>query len=223
MTNAEQIAGWVFFLLYFTIFPFLPAWIARLMIEKWDIMPSDTTVSLLYYLFLLLVCLVVFHRFLRVSFSAFVQRIGASVKAILLGLVVYFGVSVLISRLTGIWEDPNQLSLSAQMTLAPDATLLLTLVLIPIVTEIMFRGLVYGSLAHRSRIVGYIVSVLLFAVLNVWQHIFLTGDWTYLILLVKYMVPGVILVWCYERSGTVWTPIVLHAGINGVVAFLIQV
>lgn len=221
MTDREQMAGWVFFLLYFTIFPFLTAWVSRLLIEKWDIMLEDTTISILYYLLLLLIALILFHRFLRISFSVFLQRIAANLKVICLGLVLYLGLSVLVSPLTGMWEDPNQLALSAQLTLAPDAALLITLVLMPIVTEILFRGLVFGSLAHKSRIVGYVASVLLFALLNVWQHIFITGDWGYLILMFKYMVPGIVLVWSYERSGTVWTPIVLHAGINGVVAVLV--
>jgi membrane protease YdiL (CAAX protease family) len=64
---------------------------------------------------------------------------------------------------------------------------------------------------------------LLFAVLNVWQHIFVTGDWGYLILLIKYLVPGAVLAWCYERSGSVWSAILLHSGINGVVMVLTKV
>jgi hypothetical protein len=48
------------------------------------------------------------------------------------------------------WEDPNQLALSAQLTLDPDATLLLTLVLMPIVTEVLFRGLIFGSVSHKK-------------------------------------------------------------------------
>jgi len=223
MKETEQGIGWFFFLLYFTVFPFLPAWAGRVLTEKRDILLSETTISLLYYLVLFLIVVILFHRFLRASFSVFLQRLGLSLKAVLLGLVAYLGLSVLISPLTGMWEDPNQLALSAQLTIHPDATILLTLVLMPIVMEVLFRGLVFGSLARKSRVVGYVVSILLFAVLNVWQHIFVTGDWGYLILLIKYLVPGAVLAWCYERSGSVWSSILLHSGINGVVMVLTKV
>lgn len=32
--------------------------------------------------------------------------------------------------------------------------------------------------------------------------------------MLQYLVPGVVLAWVYERSGTLWTAIALHAGVN---------
>jgi hypothetical protein len=46
MTDAEQGAGWFFFLFYFTVFPFLTAWAGRILVEKWDVLLSETTISL---------------------------------------------------------------------------------------------------------------------------------------------------------------------------------
>jgi membrane protease YdiL (CAAX protease family) len=39
-------------------------------------------------------------------------------------------------------------------------------------------------------------------------------DITYFLLMVQYLVPGIILAWVYERSGTLWTSIILHAVTN---------
>jgi membrane protease YdiL (CAAX protease family) len=39
-------------------------------------------------------------------------------------------------------------------------------------------------------------------------------DWTVLFYLLQYVPASVALCWCYEKSGTIWSPIVLHAAIN---------
>ena len=39
-------------------------------------------------------------------------------------------------------------------------------------------------------------------------------DITYFLLMVQYMVPGAVLAWSYDRSGSLWTPIGLHAAVN---------
>ena len=39
-------------------------------------------------------------------------------------------------------------------------------------------------------------------------------DLTYFLLMVQYLVPGVVLAWAYDHSGTLWTSIGLHAAAN---------
>ena len=47
-----------------------------------------------------------------------------------------------------------------------------------------------------------------------WQFALVHQDITYFLLMVQYLVPGVMLAWCYEHSGTLWTSIALHAAAN---------
>ena len=90
----------------------------------------------------------------------------------------------------------------------------IVILLAPFVEEVLFRGLVFGNLKGKSRAAGYLVSCLLFALLHVWQFALVNQDITYFLLMVQYLVPGLVLAWTYEHSGTLWTAIALHAAAN---------
>jgi membrane protease YdiL (CAAX protease family) len=68
-------------------------------------------------------------------------------------------------------------------------------------------------------VVAYLVSCLLFALLHVWQFAVVQQDITYFLLMVQYLVPGAVLAWAYESSGTLWTSIGLHAVANALSAW----
>jgi membrane protease YdiL (CAAX protease family) len=48
----------------------------------------------------------------------------------------------------------------------------------------------------------------------VWQFAVNNQDVTYFLVMVQYLVPGVVLAWAYEHSGTLWTAIGVHAAVN---------
>ena len=83
----------------------------------------------------------------------------------------------------------------------------------------LFRGLVFGNLKSKSRVVAYLVSCLLFALMHVWQFAVVQQDMTYFLLMVQYLVPGAVLAWAYESSGTLWASIGLHAAANALSAW----
>lgn len=87
------------------------------------------------------------------------------------------------------------------------ATLLVAAVLAPTVEEIAFRGVLYRWLAERMRRpVAVAGSALVFA--------FLHGVPS---LIPGILVLGVLLAWVYERTRSIWAPIVLHGTYNGIV------
>ena len=108
----------------------------------------------------------------------------------------------------------NDTTISAQIEVAPHMTLLIVIFLAPFVEEVLFRGLVFGNLRRKSAAVGYLVSCLLFALLHVWQFAVVNRDITYFLLMLQYLVPGLVLAWVYDRTGTLWTSIGLHAAAN---------
>ena len=59
----------------------------------------------------------------------------------------------------------------------------------------------------------------LFAALHVWQFAVVNHDVTYLLLMIQYLVPGLVLAWSYDRTGTLWTPIAIHAVANALSAW----
>ena len=113
-------------------------------------------------------------------------------------------------------ENPNALSYPEQFALSPLATAVILVVLMPIVEEPLFRGLLFGTARRYSRALGYVLSTLVYAVYCVWQFAYAYGqvDLRYLLLAVEYLPMGLALTWCYDNGGSIWSPIALHAVIN---------
>ena len=97
-------------------------------------------------------------------------------------------------------------------------TLLILVFLAPFVEETLFRGLVFGGLKEKSRPLAYAVSCALFALVHVWQFAVANRDPAYFLQMVQYLIPGLVLAWAYDHSGTLWASIGLHAGVNALSA-----
>ena len=134
--------------------------------------------------------------------------------AIATGFAGWLVLQFVVNRVPWPVENPNKASWAEQYAYSYGATIIIVVFLMPVIEEVLFRGLVFGNLRTKSPLVGYIVSCLLFALLHVWQFAVVSQDITYFLLMVQYLVPGLILAWVYERSGTLWASIALHAVTN---------
>lgn len=218
MTAGEQIGGTVFFTIYLLVLPFAAGPLFRLAGELLGVTISEAMQNTLTYYLLFAVSVIVFHGFLARTSRRLAENVGGAVKTLGLGLVGLYGLNELVFRLSNLVIanrlNLNDTSISAQIDDAPHTTLLIVILLAPFVEEVLFRGLVFGNLRRRSRLTGYAVSCALFALLHVWQFALVNQDITYFLLMVQYLVPGIVLAWCYEHSGTLWTSIALHAAAN---------
>ena len=218
MTAGEQIGGTVFFTIYLLVLPFAAGPLFRLAGELLGVTISEAIQNTLTYYLLFAVSVIVFHGFLARTSRRLAENVGGAVKTLGLGLVGLYGLNELVFRLSNLVIanrlNLNDTSISAQIDDAPHTTLLIVILLAPFVEEVLFRGLVFGNLRRRSRLTGYAVSCALFALLHVWQFALVNQDITYFLLMVQYLVPGIVLAWCYEHSGTLWTSIALHAAAN---------
>ena len=218
MTNAEQIVGAVFFVIYLLVLPFAaePAFGFAETLLKTDI--SAGLRSAIYYYLLFAVTLLIFHRYLAQTTRKALERAGGVIRTALVGLVALYGLNELVYRLTQLLIENrtnlNDVAISAQINDAPRTTLLIVIFLAPFVEETLFRGLVFGGLKQKNRAVAYVVSCLLFALLHVWQFAVVSRDVTYLLLMVQYLVPGLVLCGVYDKGDTLWCPIILHMAAN---------
>jgi membrane protease YdiL (CAAX protease family) len=92
------------------------------------------------------------------------------------------------------------------------ASLLLIVVAAPISEEIFFRGFVFGGL---RRAMPWVVAAVASSV--VWGVFHFTGPASWGVVL-QLSIFGVALAWLYERTGSIWPAIVVHA-INNALAF----
>ncbi|WP_298033011.1 CPBP family intramembrane glutamic endopeptidase [uncultured Dysosmobacter sp.] len=218
MTAGEQIAGVVFFVIYLLVLPFAAAPMFRLAGKLMGMTISSALQNMIYYYVLFAVTIIIFHGFLGRTSRHFADNLGSACKTLVVGLIGLYGLNELVYRLTNLLftnhTNLNDTTISAQIDDAPRLTLLIVVFLAPFVEEVLFRGLVFGNLKSKSRTVAYLVSCLLFALLHVWQFAVVRQDITYFLLMVQYLVPGLVLAWAYEHSGTLWTSIALHAAAN---------
>lgn len=218
MPAGEQIAGVVFFVIYLLVLPFATTPVFQLAGRLLDVTISSAMQNIIYYYVLFAVTIIIFHGFLGRTSRHFADNLGDSCKTLVIGLIGLYGLNELVYRLTNLvftnHTNLNDTTISAQIDDAPHMTLLIVIFLAPFVEEVLFRGLVFGNLKGKSRAVAYLVSCLLFALLHVWQFAVVNQDITYFLLMVQYLVPGLVLAWAYEHSGTLWTSIGLHAAAN---------
>ena len=218
MTYGEQIAGVVFFVIYLLVLPFVTNPLFDLAGRLLAVSISAAMRDVLYYYILFAVTIIIFHGFLARTSRHLMDNLGGACKTAAAGLVGLYGLNELVYRLTNLIftnrTNLNDTTISAQIDDAPHMTLLIVIFLAPFVEEVLFRGLVFGNLKSRSRALAYVVSCLLFALLHVWQFSVVKQDVTYFLLMIQYLVPGLVLAWAYDHSGTLWASIGLHAAVN---------
>ena len=223
MTPGEQIGGVVFLMIYLVVLPFATDPLFRFVGGLLDTTISATVQNMIYYYVLFAVTLIMFHKFIGRTSRNFADNLGVACRSMLVGLIGLYGLNELVYRLTRLAIDNrtnlNDTTISAQIQDAPRVTLLIIVFLAPFVEEVLFRGLVFGNLKSKSRVVAYLVSCLLFALIHVWQFAVVQQDITYFLLMVQYLVPGAVLAWAYESSGTLWASIGLHAAANALSAW----
>lgn len=218
MTDAESRRGMVFFLLYFFLFPYLNAFVQRLIFGDAETLIAEANV--VYYGVLFALCLVLFWNFLKEDFQGLMDWLPENTAGILLGLVGAGVLNALLRLLPFPVADPIPQQYAAEFGAAPIPTLVLLLLLIPLVEETLFRGLIFGQFRGYSRPLAYVLTSAFYALAAVWRYALERGDARYLLLSAAYLPLSIACTWCYDNGGSVWATAFLHAGLNGVILFL---
>ena len=214
ITRAECYRGWVFFALYVFLFPWLMGWVQRSYQGEFPVAEANVV----YYLLSATLVFLVFWTFLKHGFHLLLDWLPENLFAFGTGLAGWAVLSFLAWLIPLPVENPNLLSYPEQYALAPLATVVILVVLMPVVEEPLFRGLLFGTSRRYSRILGYLLSTLVYALYCVWQFVYAYGtvDFRYLLLMVEYLPMSLALTWCYDNGGSIWSPIALHMVINAV-------
>ena len=111
-------------------------------------------------------------------------------------------------------QTPNDDSVRAIAQSSYSTMAVAAILLAPITEETLLRGLVFGGLRQKNRIVAYVLTALLFSGMHVMNYVLQMDLVSILLNLLLYMLPSVALCACYEYAGTIWAPIFLHMIIN---------
>ena len=217
MTDSERRRGWVFFALYLLVFPYLNGWAQKVLAGEGEAPVAEANV--VYYVLLFALALLVFWTFLRHGFNLLVDWLPENAFAFFTGLVGAGALHFLVMLIPYPVQNPAELQYLQEFAISPAATTVLLVILIPLIEETLFRGLVFGSLRQYSRPLAYVVSVLVYSLACVWRYALEIGDPAYLLLAVQYLPMSLALAWCYDNGGSIWGAVGLHMAINGFMLF----
>ena len=219
LTREEQVKGFIFFALYFLVFPFLKMGVEWFFDHFFGLFLSEAMSAAVYYYIMGVLTMTVFWSFLKNAGRIFLDFLPENLLAILTGFVAERLLTLLFNRLPWPLENPTAASWAEQYAYSYGATIIITVLLMPVIEEVLFRGLVFGSLRKRSRVLAWIISMLLFMVYNVWTFAVAYGDARYLILSLQYIPMALALTWCYDRGGSIWSCALLHAVFDAMILF----
>lgn len=214
MSRGELIGGFFYLPVYLLALTLILS-----LVLDW-IAPSytDAQFNAVFYIVNFLVMAAIFHRFLIASLRALMERFWPAVQAVILGYVLYWVVdwlaAVALSLLNPSTVNPNQAAVNTLLQTDFYLFAACTVLLAPLVEELFFRGLFFSNLYPKSRILAYTVSVVCFSLLHIYNYIGVAAWRDLLFSFLAYVPPSIALAWTYERAGTIWAPILLHAFIN---------
>lgn len=222
LSSGELVGGTIFFVVYLLVLPFATEPLFQLVSVLLDVHIGKDLQNTIYYYVIFAVTVIIFHGLLARTSRNLLDNFETAAKTLGAGLIALYGLNELVYRLThaliGSQTNLNDVTINAQIDAAPRTTLIIVILLAPFVEEVLFRGLVFGGLRGHSRAVAYLVSCLLFAFLHVWQYAWGSHDAAYFWLMVQYLVPGMVLAWTYDHSGSLWTSVGLHGLANALSA-----
>lgn len=220
LTPWEKRVGWCFFALYLFVFPFLVGGVLRLLDERLALELTLAQTNSIYYAIVLLLLIAVFWDFLRHAGHILRDNLRPSLFVFSIGLLVGLAGTCLMGAIPVGVVNPVVEDYRGQHYMAAAATWAVVVFLRPAVEEILYRGLLFGSLRKKSRVLAYALSAGLFALGSVWQHV---ADPELgpaaLLLALTYLPLGLVTCWSYDVSGSVYTPMALRMALQA--AFLI--
>ena len=89
-----------------------------------------------------------------------------------------------------------------------------TVLLVPIAEETLYRGLVFGSLRPKNRLLAYSISMVAFSVLHIISYIGTLSPLHLFLSFLQYLPGGFALAFACDKADSVWASILIHMTIN---------
>ena len=213
-TRQENILGYIYLAFSQILLSSLIAIVAYL----WGYPLSITTLNIIYFLVNFVSVVAIFHRFLGRSLQAAWKNIPKCLINVLIGFGIYYWGTILlgflITRIDPNFANVNDQAVTGMVQENPLMMSICTVILVPVVEETLYRGLIFQQLQRKHRILAYIVSAVVFSSIHVVGFIG-SVDWlTLLLCFMQYLPAGIALAWAYERADTIVAPILIHMIVN---------
>lgn len=216
MTRSEAIWG-NRYLLFQLIF--LPSLISVALAFLW---PSATALHLNLICWGINFCAVmgIFHRFLGNSLKHALKNPAKILLTAVIGFFAYQILSIALSvALVLLFPNFFNVNTANIASIAKQNHLLMalgTVVLVPIVEEVFYRGVIFGLMKRRSTLLAYALSIVMFCLIHVMGYV---GHYTPLHLLIctlQYIPAGIVMAASYHYTDNILTPTLIHMTVNAI-------
>jgi len=214
MTRQESLCGFIYMAFQFVFLPSLLYAVNGLLKN-----PMNTAeLNFLYYFINFIAMLALFHSFLGNSAAYAWRHMAQLCQAVILGLAAYYvcfhAVDRTVSLLMPGFANQNNASVFSMLGQNRFLMLLGTVILVPPFEECIFRGLIFRNLYGKSHAAGYIVSILVFALVHIVGFLGSYSPLEILMAVLQYLPAGLCLAWSYTKADTIFAPIFIHAAVN---------
>lgn len=214
MTQKESIWGWAYLAFQLLVLPtMLQSGNAAL-----GYVLSGSELNFVFFLINFIAVSCIFRRFFLASGTAARKRQKKFWGTVILGFAAYLLCNILYSQIM-VSFFPHFRNLNDQNVgaMVGKEFLLMTVgtvILVPPVEEIFYRGLIFGKLFNRRPILAYVLSASLFSLIHIIGYLGIYSASDFLLAFLQYVPAGLILAWSYQNADSIYAPVLIHALVN---------
>ena len=178
----------------------------------------QTELNLVFFCANFVAVAILFRHYLWTQIRLVPEIIEKILFVAIAGLMAYWVLNFLLMQILFALQ-PNFTSVNdttIQELVAEDYAIMFfgSVILVPITEETLFRGLVFRGLYDRSPMLARFLSVTLFSLIHILGYIGAYPFETLLLCFIQYIPAGICLAEAYRLSGSLLSPILIHALVN---------
>ena len=212
LTKKQQNLGWFWWAFQLTLLPLLLFEGNRFLAAPL----SESQLNFVFFCVNFVVITVIMGRAFLASCGHGLRHIFRTLQSAFFGLAVYFLTKAILNfvirRFFPDYVNLNDNSLLVLIQEEPTLLSIAIIFLVPVAEELLYRGVIFGSIHSKSRFLAYAISAALFSLIHFMGY--LPDPLTFVISFVLYLPAGLCLAWAYQRSGSILAPILIHIAIN---------
>lgn len=221
LSRRSVIIGLVIFPFYLLLLPELLMLGNEIIGRIFGFIFTSQSLNMAYYVIMTILLLLCFGKYMLASLKQLWKiNLGEFVLVLFIGMVVNYVSNMITSTfcfaVLGNNESMNNEVVSDFIVQSPLMMVVMTVILAPIVEEIIFRAILFRPLSEKLPWLGYVISALLFGLMHVWQAALINMDWRELIYIIQYIPSALILCYICKRMKNIWCSIIMHSLINAV-------
>ena len=222
LTKVESIFGWIYLPFQLIL---LPA-ILSVVNAALGYPLTSAGINLVFFCVNFIFVTAFFCRYLWKSAKIVFAKPLNFLFATLAGFAAYWIFSTVIGYLIEILQ-PSYLNYNdgAISNMAKSSFTLIaigTVILAPVVEEILYRGLLFGTLYNYSRVAAYMISSFVFSAIHILGYIGYYDPFSLFLSFLQYLPAGLCLGWAYAKANSIWSPILIHIFINLIGIFALR-